>query len=121
MSTQQVGVDRNNMGFLTEEIWNIYLRSTKSTLLHNMYFSHMKILPQDVIQAKRLILSGHLGGSVGYVSVRLLISAQVMISRFVGSSPASSSPLTVQSLLGIFPPSPSGPPVPSFSLSLKMN
>lgn len=52
MSTQQVGVDRYNMNFLTEEIWNIYLGSTKSTLLSNIYFGHKKILPQDVIQTK---------------------------------------------------------------------
>ena len=35
------------------------------------------------------------------VSVGLLISAQVMISRFVRLSPESGSLLTVQSLLGI--------------------
>ena len=33
---------------------------------------------------------GHLGGSVG-LNIQLLISAQVMISRFVGLSPASGS------------------------------
>ena len=45
--------------------------------------------------------------------IQLLISAQVMISQFVGSSPASGSGLTVRSLLGIL----------SFSLrlSLKVN
>ena len=40
---------------------------------------------------------GRLGGSVG----GRLTSAQVMISRFVGSSPASGSELTVQRLLRI--------------------
>ena len=40
---------------------------------------------------------GRLGGSVG----GRLTSAQVMISRFVGSSPASGSVLTVQRLLRI--------------------
>ena len=37
---------------------------------------------------------GHLGGSVG----RGQTSAQVMISRFMGSSPASGSVLTAQSV-----------------------
>ena len=35
------------------------------------------------------------------MSVRLLISAQVTISRFVGSSPSSGATLTVQKLPGI--------------------
>ena len=34
-------------------------------------------------------------------SIRLLISTQVMISQFMGSSPVSGSVLTMQSLLGI--------------------
>ena len=45
-----------------------------------------------------LKVQGHLGSSVG---VQLLISAQVMVSRFVRSSPASGSMLTAWSLLGI--------------------
>ena len=36
------------------------------------------------------------------LSVQLLISAQVMISGFMGSSPGSSSVLTARTLLGIF-------------------
>ena len=45
--------------------------------------------------------------------VKLLTSAQVMISRFMSSSPESGSVLTVQSLLGILSL--------SLSLSLKIN
>ena len=51
-----------------------------------------------------LILLGRLGGSV-----RLLISAQVMISRFMRLSPKSASALTAWILLGILFPSPSVP------------
>ena len=55
-------------------------------------------------------------GWLSWLSVQLLISAQVMISRFVSSSPTLGSVLTVQSLLGIlalpFCPSP-----PMLSLS----
>ena len=40
-------------------------------------------------------------GWLSQLSVRLLISVQVMISRFVELSPASGSVLTVWSLLGI--------------------
>ena len=52
------------------------------------------------------------------VSVQLLISAQVMISWFMGSSPVSSSVLTAQSLLGILSTSVSASPLLSLSLSL---
>ena len=49
------------------------------------------------------VLNSFLGapGGLGRVSVRLLISAQVTISRFVGSSPVLGSARTVWSLLGI--------------------
>ena len=61
-------------------------------------------------------------------SVELPTSAQVMISQFVGSSPASGSVLTAQSLepaLGSVSPSLSAPPLSctlslSFSLSLSL-
>ena len=61
-----------------------------------------------------------MGGSVSLVS-RLLVSAQVTISRFKGSSPASGSALTVWSLLGILSPSPplSAPPLLALSVTLK--
>ena len=39
------------------------------------------------------------------LSIRLLVSAQVTMSRLVSSSPASGSLLTAQSVLGILPPS----------------
>ena len=63
-------------------------------------------------------------GGLRWLSVRLLPSAQVMFSRFVGSSPEWDSALTVVSLLGILSLSPSlsAPPplvrVKAVSLSL---
>ena len=50
-------------------------------------------------------------GRLSPLSVRLLVSAQVVISQFVGSSPVSGSVLIVWSLLGIF----------SLSLSLSLS
>ena len=58
-------------------------------------------------------------GGLCLLSVWPLVSAQVMISRFVGSNPASGSAQTVQSLLGIsLSPSLSAPPQLARSLSL---
>ena len=51
------------------------------------------------------------------LSVRLLISAQVMISGFVGLTPASGSVLTMWSLLGILSPSLSALPLLKLLLS----
>ena len=55
-----------------------------------------------------------------WLSIQLLVSAQVMISWFVGSSPTLGSALVVQSLLGILSLS-----LPllllTLSLSLKIN
>ena len=53
------------------------------------------------------------------LGIQVLISAQVRISWFVGSSPVLGSALTVQSLLGIL--SLSLWPSPALSLSLKIN
>ena len=58
-------------------------------------------------------------GWLTLLSIRLLISAQVMILRFMGLSPASGSVLTVWSLLGILSPPLSAPPL--LVLSLKIN
>ena len=61
---------------------------------------------------------GHLGGSV---LVKRLTSAQVMISRFVSSSPALGSVLTAQSLepaSGSVSPSLSAPPMLMLCCSL---
>ena len=55
-------------------------------------------------------------------SVKLLTSAQVMISQFVGSSPVSGSVLTAQSLepvLDSVSPSLSAPPLVMLCLCLK--
>ena len=65
-------------------------------------------------------------GWLSQLSILLLISAQVMISRFVSSSPESGSVLTVWSLLGISLSLPLSAPPPlvlmSFlSLSVSQN
>ena len=64
-------------------------------------------------------------GWLSWLSIWLLISAQVMISWFVSSSPKTGSALTVQSLLGILSPSLSAPLLLVLSLmhspSLKIN
>ena len=53
-------------------------------------------------------------GWLSQLSVRLLVLAQVMVSRFVGSSPSSGSALTV---LGSLPLSPSLPALPLLVLA----
>ena len=62
---------------------------------------------------------------LSWLSVQLLISGQVVISRFMSLSPTWGSVLTVWSLLGILSPSVSAPPPHvlflSLSLSLKIN
>ena len=65
-----------------------------------------------------MFFSGCLGGSVGK-AFQLLVSAQVMISQFMRSSPTSSSVLTVQNLLGILSLSPL--PLRVLSLFLSQN
>ena len=67
-------------------------------------------------------------GAWGAQSVKRPTSAQVMISRFVGSSPASGSVLTARSLEplsdSVFPPPPTLllPPTSTLSLSVsKLN
>ena len=57
-------------------------------------------------------------GSLRWLSIRLLVSAQVVISRFMSSSPAWGSELMVQSLLGFLSPSPSAPSPLGLSLPL---
>ena len=52
------------------------------------------------------------------LSIQLLISAQAMISRFMNSSPASGSLLTVQSLLGILSLPLSALPLLAFCLKI---
>ena len=59
-------------------------------------------------------------GWLNQLSVQFLISAQVMISWFVSSSPALGSVLTAWSLLGILSPSLSALPY-SLCLFLKIN
>ena len=58
-------------------------------------------------------------GWLSQLTNSLLVSAQVMISRFVSSSPTSGSVLAEQSLLEILSLCPS--PLLSLSLSLKIN
>ena len=56
-----------------------------------------------------------------WLSDQLLVSAQVMISQFVGSSPASGCAVTVRSLLRILSPSLSFCPSPPCTLSLSLS
>ena len=58
-------------------------------------------------------------GWLSHLHIRLLVSAQVVISWFVSWSPASGSVLTVQSLLGILSLCPS--PDHALALSLSQN
>ena len=60
-------------------------------------------------------------GWLSLLSIRLLTSAQVMISQFVSLSPMSGSLLTGWSLLGILALSFSLSAPPPFSLSLQVN
>ena len=53
------------------------------------------------LEDQKLLVQGRLGGSVGCAS-QLLISAQVMISPFMGSSPEPGSTLTARSLRTIY-------------------
>ena len=64
--------------------------------------------------------------SLGQLSLRLWISAQVMISPFVGLSPESGTTLTTRGLLGIFSlpcslPLPHAWPIHTRMLALKIN
>ena len=60
-------------------------------------------------------------GWLSWVSYWLLISAQVMVSRFMGLSPVLGPVLIVGCRLGILSPSVSTTPLLSLSLSLKTN
>ena len=60
-------------------------------------------------------------GWLSRLNVQLLTPPQVMISRFVGSSPALGYVLIAQSLLGIFSLPLSAPPLLMLSFSLKIN
>ena len=58
-----------------------------------------------------LLLNLKNGRAPGWLSWLSMISAQVMISWFMGSSPALGSVLTVQSLLGVLSLPLSAPPL----------
>ena len=63
-------------------------------------FAHKTVIPPRCIIISIPIKKG--GGAPGWLSqlsIQHLVSAQVMISPFVSSSPMSGSVLTVQSLL----------------------
>ena len=66
---------------------------------------------------KRRALQGCLGGSLGWLSIQLLILAQVMVSQLVRSSPTSGSVPTTQSLLKILSLSAHLPLIGTLSLS----
>ena len=61
-------------------------------------------------------------GWLSWLSIRLFVLAQVIISLFMSSSPTLSSELTVWSRIGILSPSLYAPtPLRALSLSLKIN
>ena len=64
-----------------------------------------------------LFFAGRTPGGLSRLSVRLLVSAQVMISRSAGSSPVLGSVLTAWTLPGILSPSLSLCPSPTSTLS----
>ena len=83
--------------------------------------SSLKFYIHDNISPLKSLLG--VPGQLIQLSVQLLVSAQVMISWFVGSSSTLDSVLTVQSLLRILSLPLSAPPpfVLSLSVSLKIN
>ena len=87
----------------------------------NIYYSVSLSTPS--YNSLKILLKKTLGvpGGLSQLSVRLLVSAQVAISQFVGLSPASGSMLTVWNLLGILSLPFSLCPSPACSLSLKIN
>ena len=86
--------------------------------IHN--FKKLEQIPFATPQLRNEIWSG-VPGWLSQLSIWLLISAQFMISWFVGLSPTSGFTLTERSLLGILSPSLSAPFTHSCSLSLSQN
>ena len=62
---------------------------------------YITYIRKSILAKKTIKMHARVPGCLSRLSVRLFISAQVMISWFVSSSPAPGSVLTVQSLLGI--------------------
>ena len=92
----------------SENVIKIYSENM-CTYVKHIIFSSIRFISLPIV--------GHLGDQ----SIKHPTLAQVMITRFVGSSPASDSALTAQSLLGILS-LPRSLPLPStFSLSLPQN
>ena len=86
----------------------------------NWVFSSIKL--ERRYPPQELLLVWALGGR-SWLSIRLLISAQIMISQFMSSSRTSDSALMVQSPLGILSLSPplSAPPLLVCSLCLSLS
>ena len=85
----------------------------------SLYLSPIQAL--FLSQNKQINMKIKLGapGWLSQLSIQLLISARVMISEFMESSPALGSVLTAWSLLGILSPPLSAHPLLVLSLSLK--
>ena len=81
-------------------------------ILSNPCAVHKKVSAPPLKINENVGVPGWLSG----LNIQLLISAQVMISWFMGLSPTSGSALTAWSLLGVPSPSLSAPP--SFVLTL---
>ena len=80
---------------------------------------YLKVVVFKMVDIKTLGVGAP--GWLSLLSFRLLLSAQVMISRFVRSSPASGSVLTLQSLVGILSPPLSAPHQLMCSVTLSQN
>ena len=99
-----------------------HIKKNKVMMLIRMfireYFFFLPSIP-SVISLLKIVNEGLLGGSVG---VKHLALAQVVISQFVGSSSASGSVLTAQSLdtaLNSVSPSLSATPILTLCFSFK--
>ena len=95
-----------NFGFLLQGIW------LSTVLIINLY--HFLLVPFVLITFKNFFKNKKIfigmPGWLSWLSVWLLVSAQVMISQFVSLSPTLGSTLIMQSLLGVL----------SLSLSLSL-
>ena len=82
-------------------------RASSKGLVQGHRLSYLELQPENILHQFAFlwteVLTHRAPGCLSQLSVRLLISAQVRISQFLGSSPASGSVLTARSLLGILP------------------
>ena len=102
--------------FLGSFVFLWYLLVVMSPFSFPILFESLLFFPW-VSLAKGLSLFYVAPGWLSWFSIQLMVSAQVMVSWFMSSSPTSGSVLTVCSLLGILSPSLSAAPLLALSLS----